>query len=116
MNVLARSPEPRQLSLTLVPPSFRDIVVRERVAENLRERGYVEIPWDATWVTNQSIRIRDDLRRMIEGPHRNLFQYAQATEIDDQGFFEKNGERKEVLTARETAEKSVVYDHKFFFH
>jgi hypothetical protein len=53
---------------------------------------------------------------MLESPERDLFRYHLASEADDQGLFEKSGERKSELTAREAAEGSVRYDSKWYFH
>lgn len=112
VNVLVREPPQR----VTAPPTIFDIVTREGVAENLRTHGWTEIPWDPAWVQRQASKIKEDFCRMLESPHRDQFRYLKATEIDDQGLFEKSGERKAELTIREEAEKSTVYDSKWYFH
>ncbi len=92
------------------------LMARNGAIANIAHCGYSEMPWDADWVRAQSLAAKQDFWRLLDGPHRDLFRYAQATETDDQGLFEKRGELKPALSALEAAEGRARYDSKFYFH
>lgn len=96
--------------------TLRESMARNGAINNIATSGYTELQCDGAWVSAQSTAARSGFWRMLDGPDRDLFRYAQATEMDDKGLFEKRGNLKPTLTALEAAEGRKRYDSKFYFH
>jgi hypothetical protein len=106
-------------ALELSRPRHRtlpEILADREAIHHIAANGYVEMPWDPVWTTLYSKAARDDFWRLLASSDRDLFVYKKATEADDQGLFDRNGEKKDSLSLREAAEKSTSYDNKFYFH
>lgn len=96
--------------------TLAEIMARYGTVLSIAERGYAELPFDADWVTQNGEAAKSDFWRMVDGPDRDLFRFAQATEANDKGLFEKRGETKASLSALEASEGRTAYDSKFYFH
>ncbi len=106
----------RRPLLTTRHRTLREILADQDAIPTIAKHGFVEIPWDPIWVASLSHIARQEFWRLLESPDRDRFKYDLATESDDQGLFDRNGEKKDSLTLREAAEKSTQYDNKWFFH
>lgn len=96
--------------------TLQELMARHGAISNIANGGYTELPWDGDWVSQHSAAARSGFWRMLDGPDRDAFRYAQATETDDKGLFEKRGELKPSLSPLEAAEGRKRYDSKFYFH
>jgi hypothetical protein len=98
------------------PRTLHDCLAESSAVSTIAAHGFVELPWNPAWVASQAGRARESFWNLLASPERDLFAYRKATEADDQGLFDRNGEAKKELSLREAAEKSTAYDNKWFFH